>query len=174
MHMTVTEYAEHRGCHPNAVQYAIQSGRISRELNGLIDCQKADVAWAGNTHAGKARLGPRKNRDANAIARAVATSRGDKGLESMPSFSEAHANREFWMGKLAELRFRESTGELVEKRNVEILVENRHRMLRQTLFQIPDRLASHLAIEGDEQKIHAILTAELERVLGDFAAGRFG
>jgi hypothetical protein len=64
--MKLREYARHRGCGLQSVQFAIRTGRISCEANGLIDSEIADDAWLANTRATMARPCPPRQADQSA------------------------------------------------------------------------------------------------------------
>ena len=52
--MSQRAYARHRGVALSAVQKAIETGRISKQPDGQIDSEQADVEWEQNTQAARA------------------------------------------------------------------------------------------------------------------------
>jgi hypothetical protein len=162
MLLSVAEYAKHRGIALGTVYYALRTGRIVRRADNLIDAAEADKVWGQRRHSERGE------------GRPVAVTVPQDAPAAKISFTDARTERELWEGKLKELRYKERSGELVEARAVEVAAENRHRMLRQTIMQIPDRLAPVLANESDERKVHEIITGELRAILDDFSKGRMG
>ena len=45
------------------------------------------------------------------------------------------------------------------------------RIARDSLLNIPDRIAAVLAAEDDQEKIHALLSSEIRQALGDLTGG---
>jgi hypothetical protein len=142
--MTVAEYAEHRGCDPKAVQYAITSGRIQRDAEGHIDPEKADRDWEANTQHSKARNGR---------------------SEQPATFAEAHAARERHAAQLAELEYQERLGNLVSWHAVELEYTNRWQIVRDAMLNLPSRIAAQLAAETDAVTVHNLLEAEIRQTL---------
>jgi hypothetical protein len=170
--MTVSQYAEHLGVNVSTVYHAIQVGRIRRDGNDLIDADEADTKWARQTHPTGAHW--HQSRQRKRLPGPVTQVDPSPGQITDPTFVTARTQREIWESKLKELRYKERSGELIEARAVEVASENRHRLLRQTIMQVPDRLAPQLAVESDGVKVHEILAGELRRILEDFSKGRMG
>jgi hypothetical protein len=145
--MTVSEYAEHRGCAPTAVKYAISSGRIAQDAGGEIDPVAADRDWEANTNHAKARNG----------------ARGSPAAAG--SFAEAHAARERHAGLLAELEYEERLGNLVSRQAVELEYTNRWQIVRDAMLNLPSRIAALLAAEADPVAVHNLLEAEIQNTL---------
>ncbi|HEY1242189.1 MAG TPA: hypothetical protein VGF16_16610 [Bryobacteraceae bacterium] len=166
--MTITEYARHRGCELNAVQYAVSSGRIERQADGKIDSEKADRDWEANTHHAKARNGHRRRQDPEELAEGV------HQPAAANSFAQARAARELFAARLARLEFERRQGNLLLKRSVEIAAHNRGRILRDALFNLPNRIAAQLAAESDPAAVHGLLENEIRVLLDQFAGGELG
>lgn len=83
----------------------------------------------------------------------------------------ARAKRETHEAGLAELRERQALGELVEADRVRRTVTTLAAAARSQLERIPDKLAERLAACADAHACHALLTAEIDQVLTDLAAG---
>lgn len=62
-------------------------------------------------------------------------------------------------------------GELVEAARVRKVVTTWAATARAAFEKIPDKLAERLAAEADAQACHALITAEIDLVLSDLAAG---
>ena len=166
--MGITDYARHRGVELQAVQYAVQAGRIKRNADGLIDVESADRDWAQNTEE----QGPRP-KPARESYKPVPYE-GDRAMEAVPgiSYSDARALREVYVAQKHKLSIREKTGELVSRQEVEEEASRLFRMIRDACFNLPPRLAAQLAAESDEATVFDILEGALRRVFEDFAEGR--
>lgn len=84
---------------------------------------------------------------------------------------EERARREHHEANLAELKQRQLMGELVEAARVRKVVTTWAATARAAFEKIPDKLAERLAAEADAQACHALITAEIDLVLSDLAAG---
>jgi hypothetical protein len=159
MLMGVNEYARHRGCQPQAVEYAIIAGHILRNPDGTIDREAADLAWEQNTEAAKARPGPKP---------APLATEATPGM----TYSSARALREVYEAQRRKLELEVRQGILISKAEVETEAFNAFRVLRDACFNVPHRLAAQLAAERDPATVHEMLEAELRRVFEDFAGGK--
>lgn len=92
-------------------------------------------------------------------------------VESAYDIQQARAKREHHEANLAELREREALGELVNANDVRRAVVALSATARSGFERIPDKLADRLAALGDPHECHALLTAEIDQVLEDLAAG---
>lgn len=92
-------------------------------------------------------------------------------IEDAYDIQRARAKREHHEANLAELRERQALGELVEVEKVKRAATTLAAMSRSAFEKIPDKLAERLAAETDPTNCHALLTAEIDLVLADLAAG---
>lgn len=83
----------------------------------------------------------------------------------------ARAKREHHEANLAELKERQALGDLVEASRVIRSVTTWAAVARAAFEKIPDKVAERVAAESDAQQCHALLTAEIDLVLADLAAG---
>lgn len=146
-------YARHRGVSREAVRRALAEGRIEADAQGRIDTEAADVAWERNS-APAALRGARRRR------------RPDPDESS---FAEARARREAWMAELAELNYRQRSGELVPAEDVRRSAFDVGRRLRSQLLTIPDRVAAQLAGLHDPMAVHRVLRAEILKACAEIA-----
>lgn len=77
----------------------------------------------------------------------------------------SRARREQAEADLAELKLAEQRGELVRTADVRASHARRLASLRESLLQIPPRLAAVLAAEADQAKVHDALAAEIHAAL---------
>lgn len=153
--ITQSEYARRRGCTEGAVRRAVRDGRISL-IDGKIDPVAADAQWARNT---RVRAGSRATDDANLQPGNGADEDGDDG------YWQSKARRERAEADLAELKLAEQRGELVRADAVRAAQARRLAALRESLLQLPPRLAPVLAAQADAARCHDLLQLELHQVL---------
>jgi hypothetical protein len=141
-------YAQHRGCALSTVQLALKTGRIKAERNGKIDPAKADAMWAARTDT-------RRNRaDSDAI--------GER-------FQSARSVREAFNAKLAELDYRERSGELISAKDVRDIAFERSRTIRDLLIAVPERLGPVVAGLDDPVECIKAIEDEINRILDEVA-----
>lgn len=166
-----TEYARQRGCTEAAVRRAIRDGRISL-IEGRIDPVAADAQWQRNT---RVRMGSRPATDtaAGAARTPPAGSRQVGGGESEDddgNYWASKSRRERAEADLAELELAEKRGELVRAADVRAAHAKRLAALRESLLQIPARLAPVMAAEADQARCQDVLQAEITTVLEQLTA----
>lgn len=193
--MTIDEYAAHRSVHKRAVSTALTAGRISRNANGWIDSEQADRDWAANTNPrisaankGNTTIGmalrkarqaaspgvpgpapngrPRLPRESSPAGQAVP---GPAPVVEMSSeiqqLTTARAVREKYAALLAKVEYEERIGKLIDKDGVVTAAHSMHKVLRDALLAIPDRIAAQLAAETDAVLVHRQLEAEIRTTL---------
>jgi len=168
--MRITEYAAHRDCGLQAVQFAIARGRIRVTDANLIDSEEADAAWEENTEAAMAHAGPKPIVNSPAKQK----SERERSTVAVPgiTYTDARALREVYDAQRKQLELDLRRGLYVRKDEVEQAQFKLYRMLRDACFNLPPRLAPQLAAETDSNAIHELLEAELHRIFSDFAEGR--
>jgi hypothetical protein len=149
-------YAKHRGVALSAVQKAISTGRISTMSDGRIDSGVADGEWAANTKARPPAVRRQQGED-------------DSDAFGAAQYSKARAVREHYQARLAKIEYEERVGSLVSKDEVQVAAFNTHRVIRDAMLNIPDRVAAMLAAETDEAKCYEILATEIRKALNEFA-----
>jgi hypothetical protein len=196
MLMGITEYARHRGVSLTAVQLAVKRGRITRRADGLIDTDQADREWEQNTNHAQARYGPRqkktegegpasstaatghiqagRHRAATHAVRHAEQDAAELGsaerLATGPDFNRARAAKEIYEARIKKLDYEERLGNLVSRKSVEVEAFTAFRILRDSCFNIPDRVSAQIAAETDTTTIYEILMLELRRAFEDFAS----
>lgn len=84
-------------------------------------------------------------------------------------YSKSRATREAVEARLAHLRLQRELGELVEVAKVRARVENVGVLVRDSLRQIPARVAGELAAESDAHRVEERLLYEIDRALDQLA-----
>ena len=147
--VSIRKYAEHRGLSHTAVQKAIKQGRIQLTSERKIDIEQADRDWLRNTSPMNA---PQPVANIEAVG-------------SGPSYAQSRAVRELYLARLAKIEFEERSHKLVSRDEVKVAAFSMARTVRDSLLNIPDRIAAMLAAESDPTRVHHILTEELRRAL---------
>jgi hypothetical protein len=151
--MSLRQYATHRGVTLRAVQKAIETGRIATDTDGKLDPKVCDLTWDAATDPSKQRKTERVRKHAD-------------------KFAEAKASREDYSAKLAQLKFEQQCGLLVDAETVKKRAFENARALRDALLNLPNQLANDLASENDPIKVANILTIEINNCLEELAAPR--
>ncbi len=148
--LTVAAYARHRGVTPEAVRYAIRNGHLKGALvykteggPPYVDPSIGDVEWKTKNRAG-ADL---------------------QQTDETDSLATSRARKEKADAELAELKLDKEKGKLIEAEAVREEAFKVARVVRDTMLNIPDRIASELVGEVDSFKIHKKLTEEIRKAL---------
>ena len=62
-------------------------------------------------------------------------------------------------------------GKYVDADDVKVAAFNKARVVRDSLLNIPERLAAVLAAEGDERRVHQIMVAEIRAACEELTGG---
>jgi hypothetical protein len=171
--VSIRGYAKHRGVSHTAVEKAVKQGRI-RTVDGKIDVEQADRDW---------------NRNSSPVNKPKAAPRAAAAPEPLvagPSFAQSRAVREAYEARLAKLTWEERIKKLINADEVRVSAYNFSRMIRDRLFNVPDRVVGAVLaeiraalttagvdlalIEGlNMAKVHGIMLAEMRNILEEFA-----
>ncbi|MCC7203119.1 MAG: hypothetical protein IT393_10730 [Nitrospirae bacterium] len=143
-----SEYARRKGVSKQHISRLTQKGIISLD-DGKIDPVQADKQLAAAKDP--ARDGLRKS--------------DSKVKKGESSYWKARTEREQIRAKRERLEYEKAIGQLVDAEEVRLSAFNRGRILRDAIFNLPDRLAPLLAAESDVKKVNAILHKELRAAL---------
>lgn len=169
-------YAKRRGVSHTAVQKAIADGRIKVLPDGSIDPKKADKEWEANTDETKplnsVSGNPKHRRNGGAPvpgANAVGAKGDDEDPEKIvgTTYQRARAARETYQAKLARLEYEHKMGKLVDAAEVRVAAFNAARNARDTLRNLPDRIAAQFP--DIQHELHRILLEEVHRVCRELA-----
>lgn len=166
--LSLRAYAKHRGVSLAAVQKAIKSGRIATTADGSIDSDRADADWSAKTRPGQKRRAPAPAIVAPVVP-FVEPPRSDPGGAGGLDYFRARAIRESYLARLAKIEFEEKSAKLVSRDEVQIAAFTKARTVRDSLLNIPDRLAATLAAETDADNVHQMLTVEIRKALDELA-----
>lgn len=154
-----TEFAKILGFSDVAVTHLKNAGRLVFTEDGLIDVE-----------ASKKRIEETSDPRRDDVVRRNAEARGsDPGLlgqsPASVSFQESRAMKEQYLALQARVDYETRMGELVERTTVERDWMNVAIILRTSLERIPDSMAAVLAGETDIDRVHAMLTEQIEQAL---------
>lgn len=144
------EYSRHRGVQLKAVQDAIRDERISVEIvdgKKRIDKDKADKEWEANTDK---KFAPHNDAPADIVG---------------PSFNQSRAIREAYQAKLSKLEFEEKSSRLIDAEQVKRDSFELARRVRDSILNIPSRVASQITSLTDSIEVEEVLTTELRKAL---------
>ncbi|MGB3068453.1 MAG: hypothetical protein WBC18_07895 [Ottowia sp.] len=165
--VTMAEYARLRDVSQAAVSKAVKEGRISL-IDGKVDPAVADVQWSRNSRARAGSGGP-------ATDAVAGTSSANAGAGQAPARDEGdywvnRARREAAEADLAEMRREEQAGRLISVEAVRSALATVLAATRDSLLQIPARVAPVLAAESDPAKVHDLVEQELHQALTQLAS----
>lgn len=177
MFVTPSEYAALRRVSPAAVSKAVKQGRlrnsITRGKGGRvekIDVIEANKEWEQNTDTSKVRYLNRQPIESPlpAIVSPPPTNL-ELPLPEGPSAADARYSRhshDHYKAKLAKLEYEQRSGKLVDADSVRSEAFKLARGLRDSLMNIPDRLATEIAAMTDSHAVHRRITEEIRTALG--------
>lgn len=158
--ISIREFARRKDIRLKAVQDGIKNGRIklTKQKVGTpkINWDTESKEWEDNRDESKAH-------NSGNLKTAPAPADG--------SFAKAKAVRETLTAKILQLEYEEKIGKLVNADEVKVAWFNLARSVRDSLLNIPDRLAGELAAESNEFKVHQTLQKEIHKVLEVLSRG---
>lgn len=165
--VSLREFSKIKGVTLSTVQKAIATGRIKLNENGKINTEEALRNWIENTNDSKRTHGggvefpveydPEEREKINDV------------VEVREDYLVSRAKREQYAASLAKLEYEKEAALLVSAEKVSLETFKAGRVLRDSLFSIPDRIAAQLAAENDVDKVHEKLTTEISNCLTDLA-----
>lgn len=163
--LSAKSYAKHRGVSLAAVLKAITEERLKESVRRRgpgyqINQELADQEWAANTDSGQGAPAHAKNR-----AELVEPDDAEPGEPI--SYAEARAQHERFKARLAQLELEQREAKLVEAETVKREAFRVARLVRDSLLNLPDRVAGELAAETNQFKVHQRLVSEIRRALED-------
>lgn len=169
--LTFADYARHRGISKQAVSLAVKEGRISvvvDPVNGgrKIDPEVADHEWVKNSDQDMVRnqstRGKPKKPQVVHQPGAIPNQAKEKGI---PPLADSKAIKEAFLARIAKLQYEIQSKSLIPVEEVRKSAFNTARIVRDSLLNLPDRIAHELAAETDPHKIHFRITEEIIQAL---------
>ena len=186
--VSLREYGRQRGVSGEAVRKAIKAGRlvlsVSRDAKGwpLIDPVIADQEWGANTSIATSAQQHQYEQAVEAPVKRKAAPAREPAAEPAPApmvedagmqrtnnpaatYNQARAVKEAYLARLTKLDLDQRSGLLVSVDSVKNEAFKIARQVRDSMLNIPDRIAPELAGETDTFKIHLRLTEEIRKAL---------
>lgn len=159
----MTKYALHAGISVRAA--ADQLKRVGIDYFTLFDFAAADRLRHAARHADRAKFA--KPIYVQTGEDPLGEDAGEDGQEPSkdPAIAKSQAKKEEFRAKLVELEYEERVGTLVRKDEVEKEMFRIGRQVRDSLLNVPARLAGILAAESDQRKVHDLLESEMRQSL---------
>lgn len=166
--VSAAEYAKLRGISKAAVSQAIADGKlptsaVKKGRGYEIDVDQADREWRENTN-------PVMGAPTHAKPKGHSVDDENKpvGTETLAA---SKAKREAFLAELARLEYELKAGQLVPVEDVKKEAFKMARIVRDSILNIPDRLAAELAAETNQFNVHRRLTEELRKALEELGHG---
>lgn len=150
-------YADHAGIAMSSA--AEQLKRIGIDYHHEFDFLEADRRREAARHAAR-----------SAFAKPIpidpmSEEEIDPETRKHPTFIESQAEREKFRAKLTELEYQERVGELIPAKIVDEEWSRLARLVRDSMLNIPARIADQLAHETDRRKVQDLLEQEICQAL---------
>ena len=164
---TQAELARLFGVSRQAINDLIRRNVLNLGQDGKLDVELARHAIANRVRpsAKTAAATPIVVPPETPPAATTAASANDEPPSTVTSYHVAKTLRETAEARIAQLKLAELRGELVRVSAVRSAYATRAAALRESILQIPARLAAVLAAETDHARCHDLLQAELHQVL---------
>lgn len=156
--VSLREYARIRGVRLNAVQTAINSGRIHKTADGKIDVEEANKEWFMNTD-------PAKSRKADPLFEGSV----DAPKQGMSSFQQAKTADIYYRAMLAKAKLKMITGETIDRKKAGQHAFTLGRSLRDLFVSFSTRYGALIAAElgADEHKTVMVLDEYVRKLLSE-------
>ena len=149
-------YAQHAGITKEAARKRL--ARLGVDYLNPFDFDDADRRFEAARHADRAAFSSTSYHEGN-------DDPVDEATKKDPKFIESQARREMFKAKLTELEYLEQVGQLVPADDVDQEWFELARLVRDSMLNIPARVADRLAHETDQRIIHDLLEAEIYQAL---------
>ena len=162
--VSMREYARIRGVHLNAVQTAVNSGRIHKTKDGRINVDEANREWFMNTD-------PAKSHKTDPLfenpPEAMPVSGGGTVKQNFSTFQQAKTADVYYRAMLAKAKLKMITGETIDRKKAGQYAFNLGRSLRDLFISFPTRYGSLIAaeIDVDEHKMVTVLDEYIRKLL---------
>jgi len=156
--VSLREYARIRGVRLNAVQTAINTGRIHKTADGKIDVDEANKEWFMNTD-------PAKSRKADPLFENSV----EVPKSGMSSFQQAKTADIYYRAMLAKAKLKMITGETIDRKKAGQHAFNLGRSLRDLFVSFSTRYGALIAAElgADEHKTVMVLDEYVRKLLSE-------
>jgi phage terminase Nu1 subunit (DNA packaging protein) len=171
--MTKSEFAKHRNVSKPYISKLARNGILVMR-GGKIDVVATDQVLDDKPLPEIEQPPPIRTpppRAPDAVRMEQMPARGGNDRDRKTTYAEARTIRTVFQAKLARLDFETKQGKLIEAAGVRMRISEHVRAFRDGMLGLPDRLASTLAAETDQRKVHVMLKTEITRELEALARG---
>lgn len=161
------ELARLLGVSRQAVNDLVRRNVLEVGQDNRIDVEMARVALANRVRPSSKTAQALETPAATALQpeAAAAAPLQEQDSAAVTSYHVAKTLRETAEARLAQLKLAELRGDLIRAADVRSTWAKRAAALRESILQLPPRLAATLAAEPDQARCHDILQAELHTLL---------
>lgn len=165
MGLSIRAYARHRGVSDTAVHKAIRAGRITPEVDGSIDPDKADREWAKNSERPKE--GTKRRADSVAVKEPAAEATPPALNTGGTSLLQARTVNEVVKAQTNKVRLARLKGELVDRPQAIAHVFKLARAERDAWLNWPSRISAQMAskLGVDTHALHVALEVVVQEHL---------
>lgn len=160
----VPEFAKLVGVTPDAVRFAIRTGRLVKSVeikpNGrhLIDIETGKAEFEDNKQRG-ARNGQK-----------LQERKSEAESGESESIIEYERKLKRYQAEIARLKYEQQSGDLVGADDIRRQAFKVARAVRDAMFNIPGKISAELAGETDQFKIHSLLEEEIRQALENLSS----
>jgi len=160
--MTKSEYARHRGVSPQAVDKLIKNERIMVTADGKVDVEISDIIMNQFSDSEQSRGMTYSNLedDGSDFREGLITQ-----LATIGSYSEQRALLTSYKAQLAKIELDKASGAVIDAETVKREAFSTARRVRDSILNLPDRIAPLVATADDVHAIRTILDTELRKAL---------
>lgn len=163
MGISIRAYARSRGVSDTAVRKAVKTGRVTLELDGTVNPERADAQWQSNTDTAQQRKSTGTSQK-NVPNAAMSTAREALGESPSPStggttFVQARTANEVLKAQTSKVRLARLKNELIERSQAMAHVFKLARSERDAWLNWPARISAQMAadLNVDAHRMHITL-----------------
>jgi hypothetical protein len=160
--VSLRQFAKLIGASHTAVNKAVKNGRLTLTPDGKIDPDTAREQWDAGADGSKRRDKPEPAPEQPSPVSRTPT--------AATAYATARAIREEYNARNARLEYEQKAGKLVAADKVRLESFQAARLTRDTILNVPNKIAHELAAETDPAKVHVLLTKALNVALEELAA----
>ncbi len=170
MLVSQAEYARQRGVSRQYIGQMVSKGVIELK-NKKVDPTQADKALASVREPARPERRSQSKTDPapSPVSLPNDTPQLPQGGDLSTLLLKTRIKSEVEKAKLLEIKARVEAGKYVDADEGKVAAFNRARVVRDSLLNIPERLAAVLAAEEDASRVHALLHAEIRSALEDLS-----
>lgn len=166
--MTQAEFARHIGVAKSYISKLKDAGRLVMTPEGMVNVDESKQRIAATADPGKDDVSAKWKQARDSHTQPTPPAREEDSDNQ--SYQAARADKERYAAKMAKIEYERAIGKLVDKAEVQAVVEDVITQFRQGLENLPYRLAPEL-VGQDLDGIRAALKQEIFDALGKMQRG---